>query len=121
MNQPPSDPLDRNTLERLRFLQDGEHDYLGELIATYLESAPELLGALRAAIAGGSATATQKAAHTLKGSSASLGATTLAAHCHALELQARGGTLDGAAAQFQHIEGEYARVRQALEALRAPK
>jgi HPt (histidine-containing phosphotransfer) domain-containing protein len=121
MNSSSTDPLDRSVFERLRFLQDAEHDYLDELIVTYLDNAPKLLDALRAAITGGDVTATQKNAHTLKGSSASLGAATLAAHCRALEMLARTGTLVGAAAWLQKIESEYRRVRQALEASRAPK
>ena len=115
MNQLPTDPLDRTMFERLRLLQDETHDYLGELIATYLDSAPKLLDTLGAAIAGGDIPAIQKAAHTLKGSSASFGATTLAAHCKELEMLARAGTLAGAPEWRQKIEREYARVKHALE------
>ncbi|MCI0475631.1 MAG: Hpt domain-containing protein [Anaerolineales bacterium] len=115
MNQPSTDPLDRSVFERLRFLRDEEHDYLSELIATYLDSAPQLLDTLHATIARGDVLATQKTAHTLKGSSASLGAATLAAHCRELEMLARAGTLAGAAEWLQKIESEYTRVKPALE------
>ena len=114
MKQPPTDPLDRIVFEKLRFLQDEEHDYLSELIATYLDSAPKLLDTLRAAIAGSDVPATQRAAHTLKGSSASLGAATLAAHCRELEILARTGMLNGAPEWLQKIEDEYGRVKGAL-------
>ena len=115
LNQPPTDPLDRIVFERLRFLQDEEHDYISELIATYLDSTPKLLDTLRTAIAGSVVPATQKAAHTLKGSSASLGAATLAAHCKELEMLARAGTLTGAPEWLQKIEDEYGRTKRALE------
>ena len=101
--------------ERLRYLQDEEHDYLSELLVTYLDSTPKLLDTLRAAIAGSDVSVTQRAAHTLKGSSASLGATTLTAHCTELEMLARAGTLTGAAEWLQKIENEYVRVKRALE------
>lgn len=116
MSQTSTDALDRSVLEKLKFLQDDEHDYLGELITTYLQSAPQLLDALRAALANQDAPAAHKAAHTLKGSSASLGATILAAQCKELEMLARSGTLDGATADLAKIEAEYARVARALEA-----
>jgi len=121
VNQTTNDALDRSVLERLKFLQDDEHDYLGELITTYLESAPQLLSTLRGALAQGDTPAVQKAAHTLKGSSASLGALQLSEHCKALELRARSGSLDGAAEHLQKIEAEYARVARALEEVRAAK
>jgi HPt (histidine-containing phosphotransfer) domain-containing protein len=115
LSQSLSDPLDRAAFERLRYLQDEEHNYLSELIATYLDSAPMLLDTLRTAIAGSDIPATQRAAHTLKGSSASLGAATLAAQCAELEMLARAGTLAGATEWLQKIEDEYARVKRALE------
>jgi HPt (histidine-containing phosphotransfer) domain-containing protein len=114
LDQPLTDPLDRIVFGKLRFLQDEEHDYLSELIATYLDSAPKLLDTLRVAIARSDVLATQRAAHTLKGSSASLGAATLAAQCTELEMLARAGTLTGAAEGLQKIENEYARVKRAL-------
>ena len=115
MSQSATDPLDRTVFERLRYLQDEEHDYLSELIATYLDSAPKLLDTLRVAIAGDDVPAAQKAAHTLKGSSASLGAAMLAAHCKELEMLARGGAITGATEWLLKIENEYARVKHALE------
>jgi HPt (histidine-containing phosphotransfer) domain-containing protein len=115
MNPSSADPLDRSVFDRLRFLRDEEHDYLSELIVTYLDSAARLLEALRAAVTNNDAPAAQKAAHTLKGSSASLGAATLAAHCGALETLARTGALAGAADWQRKIESEYARVKSALE------
>jgi HPt (histidine-containing phosphotransfer) domain-containing protein len=115
LNQPPTDPLDRIVFERSRYLQDEGHDYLSELIATYLDSTPKLLDALRTAIAGSDVPATQKAAHSLKGSSASLDAATLAAYCRELEMLVRAGTLAGAAEWLQKIENEYVRVKRALE------
>jgi two-component system, sensor histidine kinase and response regulator len=121
LNQPSTDPLDRTAFEKLRFLQDEEHDYLSELIATYLDSTPKLLDTLRAAIAGSDVSATQKAAHTLKGSSASLGAATLAAHCKELEMLTRAGTLAGAPEWLQKIKDEYGRVKRALEMEIKPK
>jgi HPt (histidine-containing phosphotransfer) domain-containing protein len=109
-----ADPLDRIIFERLRFLQDGETDYLGELIQTYFDTAPKLIESLRDAIADSDTPVVQKAAHTLKGSSASLGASVLSSHCRELEMLARSQTLEGAPGYLASINSEYERVERAL-------
>jgi HPt (histidine-containing phosphotransfer) domain-containing protein len=55
------------------------------------------------------------ASHTLKSSSANLGATRLAELCKTIELAARAGSLASGVPGIEVVEGEYARVRTALE------
>ncbi len=109
------DPIDRAVFDQLRALQ--AEDELRELVNLYLDYTPQLLAAQRDALARGDAPALQRAAHTLKGSSASLGATALAALCQEIETRARADTLTGAADLLTQAEGEFARVRDALAAM----
>jgi two-component system, sensor histidine kinase and response regulator len=113
---PPS-PLDARTLDALRDLQqpDGP-DIVGSVLRAYLESAPQLLVALREAVSQSDATTIQHAAHSLKSVSANVGATTLAAYCKELEAAGRTNTLSNAAAMLAHIEAEYAPVEVAITA-----
>ncbi|RME42827.1 MAG: response regulator, partial [Chloroflexi bacterium] len=86
-----------------------------ELIETYMEDATRLLEEMRAAAEQGDVEKLERAAHALKGSSATLGAELLSALCQELESMGRAGTLDGAAEQVADAQAEYERVRLALE------
>ena len=80
-------------------------DFVAELVQTFLEEAPTLLGELRAARQAGDAERFRRAAHSLKSNSQTFGATALGAAARALELA-------GLAADAAHDE----RAIQALEA-----
>ena len=80
----------------------------------YVENAPQLIDAIRRAIAAGDAPALQRSAHTLKGSSASLGAQRMAALCFELEKLGRDGTVEGALPIAAEVEQEFDRVRIGL-------
>ncbi len=85
-----------------------------ELIDTFMEDATRLLGEMGAAVEQGDAEKLERAAHALKGSSATLGAVPLSALCQELESMGRAGGLDGAAEGLAQAEAEYERVRAAL-------
>lgn len=109
--------IDYRALEALRAMQlEGEPDLLQALIALFLEEAPILLAALRHAAATGHADDTRKAAHTLKSSSAALGATRMAARCADLERRGRLGDLSGMEAPLAELVAEYNRVVAELTA-----
>jgi HPt (histidine-containing phosphotransfer) domain-containing protein len=63
--------------------------------------------------------ALRQAAHSLKSSSASLGATALAELCRVLETEARAGGCPKPGAELEVLEGEFHHVRLELEAERA--
>jgi PAS domain S-box-containing protein len=108
--------LDRKALDGIRALaSETTPDLLDQVIRLYLESAPELLGRLRVGFAEGDHNAVRMASHTLKSSSANLGATRLAELCKTIELAARGGNLALGIPSVKVVEDEYARVRAALE------
>ncbi|MFO1372330.1 MAG: Hpt domain-containing protein [Candidatus Competibacteraceae bacterium] len=69
---------------------------------------------MRDAVPAGDSESLRQAAHSLKSSSANLGATQLAALCKELEQRGRERRLDGVAALLQEVDSNYARVREAL-------
>jgi HPt (histidine-containing phosphotransfer) domain-containing protein len=117
--KPHAEPglLDRNALEAIRALQsDAAPDLLARVIHLYLESAPDLIARLRTGLEASDYNAVRVAAHTLKSSSANLGATALAELCKQLELAARAGIIGPGTPDAQAIEREYDAVRAALQA-----
>ena len=108
--------IDKEVLERYRVLQeDGEPDLVAELIEIFEADLPERLEAIRKAVAEGSADATRRAAHALKGSAATIGAVALSALAADLERQAIAGETAGAADRLTALE---ARAFEAVVALR---
>ena len=105
--------LDPAAIQSLREL--GGDDFVGEAIKTYLtEEAPQLVKSLGEAVKGRQADATRRAAHTLKGASAAVGAKRLTAVCKTLEEQAAESRLEQADALHGEILAEYERACAAL-------
>jgi len=108
--------VDQRALDGIRSLaNDTAPDLLDQVIRLYLGSAAELLAQLRAGLQANDKDAVRVAAHTLKSSSANLGATALADMCKQLEHAARVGTLGPHLPSITQVESEYDRVRIALE------
>ncbi|HEY1071123.1 ATP-binding protein [Thermomonas sp.] len=105
--------LDGGVLGELREVLGAEVD---RIVAVYLEDAPRLIAQLERAAASNDPIALRVAAHTLKSSSANVGATTLADAARDLEHGARDGTLANPATAVARIVGEFAQVRAALQA-----
>jgi HPt (histidine-containing phosphotransfer) domain-containing protein len=97
-------------------------DFLVELIDVYLADTPNRLALLRQAIEGGDAETCVREAHTLKSSSANLGALALSASAKEMEAAGRAGRTASLADEIGRFESQFAAVKAALEALRgAPK
>ena len=111
---PQTDIVEQKTLAELLINLGGDVEFLKELVDTYLDSAPGLLAAMRQAAANGDAAGLQRAAHTLKTGSASMGALALAALCKELEDMGRSGSLDGAEARIAAAAAAYNDVAAAL-------
>ena len=107
--------LDQATIESLMDSVGGDAEFLAALIDTYVADAPQQLETLNASLAAGDVAGLVRPAHTLKSSSASLGALVLAERCRQLELSANAGSLDGARESIEGIAGELVRVVAALE------
>jgi CheY-like chemotaxis protein len=109
-------PLDERALAGLRELQqEGEPDFVGELIELFLHDAPPQLAALRDAIEEEDADSVESISHTLKGSSGSMGAKTMAEICAELQEVGASGDLSRAPELFGRLEEEFGRVCPALE------
>jgi HPt (histidine-containing phosphotransfer) domain-containing protein len=110
--------LDQKVLDDLRQLEaDGAPDLIADLIGLFRTETPPLITAIRDAVAEGNPDKLRAAAHTLKGSSSTLGARGLAELSGDLERRARGGAVTGAGTLLESLSTEYARVCQALEGL----
>jgi PAS domain S-box-containing protein len=113
---PASTPIDEKILNRIRALQDPENPtLLKKVIAIYFQETPKLLQLLHEAAGKGDAQALRHAAHTLKSSSANLGAGRLALLCKGLEELARSGQTENIRTPLHDIEAEYLKVQSALE------
>jgi histidine phosphotransfer protein HptB len=88
-------------------------DFVGELVATFFEEAPQMIAELRAAQAAGAAEAFRRAAHSIKSNSNTFGALQLGEMARALEL----GGLVADGTPIDALQAEYARVAAALKAL----
>ena len=109
-------PLDQDALSRLR--RFGGAKLLHEMISLYVQSAPGRLAAAEAGLAAGDAIAIESAFHSLKSSSAQLGALRLSRLCEEAEIMARDGTLTGIAALLAASREELGRVERWLESER---
>ncbi|MCC8988171.1 MAG: response regulator [Candidatus Contendobacter sp.] len=110
--------LDPATLTALRALQTPRKpDFLAQIIGIYLNNAPQLVGAIETAYADDQRELLLRAAHTLKSSSANIGALDFATHCCAIETAARAGQPEQTAGQIQTLRAEFNRVETALHAV----
>jgi CheY-like chemotaxis protein len=117
---PEEEPIvNPRVLENLRQLQEpGEPDIIAQLIDLFLSELPTKLAAVQQAIEHRDATRLTKAAHTLKGSSANMGAQRAARVCLELEQLGKAGDLTGAVDLFARLEKELESAREALAQVR---
>jgi CheY-like chemotaxis protein/HPt (histidine-containing phosphotransfer) domain-containing protein len=107
--------IDPRAWESIRSLQrPGQPDMLNKVIDKDLSSSRQLLDTMRAAVPQGDAGSLHRTAHSLKSSSATLGALRLAALCKEAEAMGRTNMLNGMPALWEKIESEYALVQEAL-------
>jgi two-component system sensor histidine kinase/response regulator len=119
--EPPADGdmvIDFAAIDRIRDMEKrGAARLLERLIATYLATAAKLVTDAERALEQADADSLRHAVHTLKSSSANLGATALSKQCAALELLARSRRLHAARRDWPAARAEYERVAQALRAI----
>ena len=108
--------LDEGVLAELTESTGGDIGFVRELIETYLADTPVQLDAMSAAVEADDADALVRPAHTLKSSSATIGAMRLSAVARELEMAGRTGALeqtvpdrvDGARVEWTAVEGAFA-------------
>jgi HPt (histidine-containing phosphotransfer) domain-containing protein len=109
--------IDPRAWESIRSLQrPGQPDMLCKVIDKYLSSSRQLMDTMRTAVPQRDAGALHRTAHSLKSSSATLGARRLASLCKEVEAMGRTNVLNGVPALWEKIEAEYALVQEALTA-----
>jgi CheY-like chemotaxis protein/HPt (histidine-containing phosphotransfer) domain-containing protein len=117
--QPGDSMIDQSGLESLiAMVGEGNQELFTDLVETLAEEASHLIPELKEAISAGDADQVRHAAHTLKGSFASMGATTLAHLCFEMEKKGKSGDLAGASELVAQIEAMYEKVIEALRAIR---
>ncbi len=89
--------LDSAVLDELRDSVGGDDEFIADLVATYVSEGGEHLAAMEAAAAAGDAGAVVRPAHTLKSSSAALGAMRLTEIAREIEIAGRSGDASGLA------------------------
>ncbi|RFP15803.1 MULTISPECIES: response regulator [unclassified Duganella] len=113
-----NDQINRQALENIRALSATKGDaLLDRVLHAYLDDTPKHLHTLRQAISTGNISQMRKAAHSLKSSSANVGADALAQRCKELEQLGRNDTTAGAAVLLADMERSFQAVRQALGAI----
>jgi HPt (histidine-containing phosphotransfer) domain-containing protein len=107
--------LDDNVINELRASVGGDDSFVAELASTYLAEGPQHLQALEEAVAHGDIAGAVRPAHTLKSSSASLGAMRLSEISRGIEFAAREGRNDGLAAAVEEAKAAWAETVAAMK------
>lgn len=106
-------------IESLRELGgDDDPGLVFELIDLYLEDAPERIGEIKQALENDDFDLLERAAHTLKSSSANIGALGLSSICADLEALARTNEVANAADRNAAAASSFADVKEALTAIK---
>lgn len=107
--------LDADALARMQVLDpNGSAGLVPRVLALYRQSLERLLGQLHAARQEADVQGQHRAVHTLRSSSASVGALTLAELCADIEHRLRDGVHDGLAVQLDDLHAEGERILAAL-------
>ncbi|MEO5959704.1 MAG: Hpt domain-containing protein [Opitutaceae bacterium] len=110
--------LDPEAIENLRSLNPGDNDeFLREIVAIFLDDTPLRVAELDESLAAGDAAKFTRAAHSIKGSSANLGANGLRAAAESLEHHSRTHGLGDVATLIAGVKHEFARAQIALNKL----
>ncbi|MCL2925033.1 MAG: response regulator, partial [Trichodesmium sp. MAG_R04] len=106
--------IDMAVLQDLKKMAGNAPELLVDIINSYLEGTPILLGEISQAIQQKQPKLLQISAHSMKSSSASLGATKLSELCKELESIGHRGTTEGTDVILSQVKAEYERVKTTL-------
>jgi HPt (histidine-containing phosphotransfer) domain-containing protein len=110
--------IDLQAIENLRALNPGDEDaFLREIVNIFLEDTPQRIAELDESLNEGDVTRFARAAHSIKGSSANLGAEALRAAAEKLEHHARTVGITDVTPLVQQIRVEFARTQVELAKL----
>jgi HPt (histidine-containing phosphotransfer) domain-containing protein len=115
-SRPPAGVIDGQVMETLRLLRlPGQPDPLPPLIDEFIEQAESRLEEIQGAAMNHDSLALEYAAHSLRGSSAGIGAVRLSELAAELEEGARHGVLNKTSEMLSQLEAEFLCVRRSLE------
>lgn len=120
-NGSDSDPvlLDHGKIDAIRSLDpQGKAGLLKNIVTLFIEKSPELIEEIDAALEAGDAESLFRAAHSLKSSSATIGAMGLSETCSQLEALGRKGSFHGVRELTLKMRSEFKEVCFALTRLR---
>lgn len=110
--------IDLQAIENLRALNPGDEDaFLQEIVNIFLEDTPQRIAELDQSLTEGDVTRFARAAHSIKGSSANLGAEALRTASEKLEHHARTDGITGVATLLQQVRDEFAKAQAELAKL----
>jgi len=113
--------IDLEAIENLRALNPGDHDeFLREITGIFLEDTPRRITELEQSLAAGDVAKFSRAAHSIKGSSANLGAAALRVVAEQLERQSHEEGLGGVAPLLASLRAEFARTESEFRKLLSP-
>ena len=101
---------------RLADISGGDPEFEREILSDYVEQNRTLFDDLDRALAAGDAVSLRRAAHTLKGSSRTVGAEAVASIASEIEVLATSGNLAAAAVPLGRLRGAWADTRVVLDA-----
>lgn len=114
--------LNQKPIDTIRGLQrPGKDCLLTKVVGVYFDRTPEMIAEMQAAVQQSDMAAVKAGAHSLKSSSAYLGADGLSQKCKNIELAAGENDMSAIATLVNEIEAEYSLVARALEKLITPK
>ena len=116
MNLDGAPVLDKGVLAELRASVGDDDDFIRELVETYVTEGTANMDELLAAAAAGDAAAIVRPAHSLKSTSASLGAMRLSAICRSIEEAGREGRTDSLAQDAELARAAWAETLAAFTA-----
>jgi HPt (histidine-containing phosphotransfer) domain-containing protein len=108
--------VDTTVFEELK--QMSGSDFIDELVDTFLEDAPKLIGEMKSSLESGDAVSFRRAAHSLKSNGATFGASHLSDLARDMEMLGKENKLDEAARQMPSLEGVLQAVAAELKGLR---
>lgn len=115
-----AEPIDRTTIDLLATMQSpGEPDVVAKIIHLYLDSASDLTRTLGSAIESGDCELIRETSHSLKSSSANVGANLVSELCREMEMMGRTGSVEGIEPVYSRFEREYDRAVHALNDINA--
>ena len=117
--QDPTSPINPAVLDGIRALDDnGSQGLFGKVLSLYLFDSPKLVEGILSAVEKGDGESLRRAAHTLKSSSANVGANDLPELCRKIEEMARAGEIPASGDPLLgRLEEEYRSVREALSTI----